>query len=114
MKTLPDTVASHASERKESLMYRYLALILLLISVSAHTSDSLRVDNKVLTVGDSAVRVLQLMGQPTIRAFQDAQVGALPRNQLAPGELWQYERPGMTIIVTIVGGRVAKFETLYQ
>jgi hypothetical protein len=95
-------------------MSRYLGLILWLASLTAHASESLRVDNKVLTVGDSAVRVLQLMGQPTIRSFQDTPVGGLPLNQLAPGEYWQYERNGMTIIITVVGGRVANFETLHE
>lgn len=95
-------------------MFRHLILILLLASGTVHAETSLRINNKVLTVGDSAVRVLQLMGEPTIRAFPNPQTGGLPNNQLASGEHWQYTQNGKTIIVTIVGGRVANFETLYQ
>ena len=64
-------------------MHRYLILALLLASVTAHAATSLRVGNKVLTLGDSAARVLELMGQPTIRTFEHQQAGGLPNNQLA-------------------------------
>lgn len=95
-------------------MHRYLILALLLASVTAHAATSLRVGNKVLTLGDSAARVLELMGQPTIRTFEHQQAGGLPNNQLASGEQWQYAKDGKTIVITVVGGRVTDFETLYQ
>lgn len=40
-------------------MSRYLILVLLLVSIAAHASTSLRVDNKVLTIGDGAAKVMQ-------------------------------------------------------
>ena len=95
-------------------MFRYLILVLSLTSMTVHAETSLRINNKVLTVGDSAARILQLMGEPTIRAFASTQTGGLPANQLASGEHWQYSQNGKTVIVTIIGGRVANFETLYQ
>ena len=95
-------------------MRRYLILLLLLASITVHASTSLRVDNKVLITGDSAARVLELMGEPTIRAFKQLQVEGLPNNQLAAGEEWQYLQGGKTIIITVVGGRVINFETLYE
>ncbi|WP_201312659.1 DUF2845 domain-containing protein [Dyella sp. EPa41] len=95
-------------------MRRYLILPLLLVSLFAHAAASLRVGNKVLTVGDSAARVLQLMGEPSIRAFKQFQVGGLPPNQVANGEEWQYLQNGKTIIVTVVGGRVVNFETVHD
>ncbi|WP_243042865.1 DUF2845 domain-containing protein [Dyella sedimenti] len=91
-----------------------LISMLWIASASSFAETSLRVNNKVLTVGDSATRVLQLLGQPAIRSFTSSPIAGLPANQLAPGEDWHYEQNGKTIIVTIVGGRVAKFETLYQ
>jgi hypothetical protein len=90
------------------------ALALLLASTPTFAETSLRVGSKVLTIGDSAVRVLQLMGEPAVRAFWQSQSGGLPNNQLASGEQWQYGQDGKTVIITIVGGRVANIETLYR
>lgn len=95
-------------------MRRYLIPLLLLVSMTVHASTSLRVGSKVLIVGDSAAKVLQLMGEPSVRAFKQLQTGGLPSNQLATGEDWQYPQNGMTVIITVVGGRVANFETLYD
>lgn len=95
-------------------MRRYLIPFLLLASMSLHAATSLRVGNKVLTVGDSAARVLQVMGEPSIRAFKQLQMGGLPDNQVANGEEWQYLQDRKTIVVTIVGGRVVNFETVYD
>ncbi|RDS84888.1 DUF2845 domain-containing protein [Dyella monticola] len=95
-------------------MARYLILVLLLISATAYAESSLRVGTKVLTIGDSATRVQQLMGQPTIRTFISTPSSSLPNNQLMPGEQWQYAQDGKTIVITIVDGRIVKFETLYE
>lgn len=100
--------------RAKPLVRRYLILLLLLASLTVHASTSLRVGSKVLIVGDSAAQVLQLMGEPSIRAFRQLQMGGLPSNQLATGEDWQYRQNGMTIIITVVGGRVVNFETVYD
>lgn len=82
--------------------------------MAVHASTSLRVGNKVLVIGDSAARVLQLMGEPQVRAFKQLQAGVLPGNQLANGEEWQYPQDGKTIVITIAGGRVANFETVHD
>ena len=95
-------------------MRRYAIALLILLCISAHAATSLRVGNKVLTVGDSAARVLQLMGEPSIRAFKQFQVGGMPDNQVTSGEEWQYLQDGRTIIVTVVGGRVVNFETVHD
>lgn len=97
-------------------MSRYwsLALSMLFFCAVVHAETSLRVGNKVLTLGDSAVRVQQLLGQPTIRALSRAHVGGMPDNQLVSVEQWQYAQDGKTIVITIHGGRVANIETLYE
>ena len=95
-------------------MRRYLLLLLLLASMTLHAASSLRVGSKVLIIGDSAARVLQLMGEPSIRAFKQWQAGGLPSNQLATGEDWQYPQDGRTIIITVAGGRVVNFETVHD
>jgi hypothetical protein len=95
-------------------MSRYLIFSLLFFSVVAHAATSLRVGSKVLTIGDSAVKVQQLMGQPAVRTFVSQPSSSLPNNQLVAGEQWQYAWEGKTIVITIVGGRVTNFETLYD
>lgn len=97
-------------------MYRnlILALSFLLASTASFAETSLRVGSKVLTIGDSAVRVQELMGEPAIRAFTQSQSGGLPNNQLAAGEQWQYAQDGKTVVITIVGGRVVNIETIYR
>lgn len=49
-------------------MRRYLFLALLITTFSAHALQSIRVGNQVLVVGDSAARVRDLLGEPTIAA----------------------------------------------
>ena len=95
-------------------MFRYLLFALLLVCVSAHAANSLRVDSKLLMIGDTAARVMQLMGEPTARALVSGANGGMPNNQLVPGEEWQYAQGDKTIIVTLVGERVTSFETRYE
>lgn len=87
---------------------------LMLASTTLYAATTLRVGNKVLSVGDSAVRVQQLMGKPTVRAFVTQQTGRMPSNQLTAGEQWQYAQDGKTIVITLIGGRVSRIETLYE
>ena len=94
-------------------MTRMFMLALLFVSTASFAATSLRVGSKVLTIGDSATRVLQLMGEPTLRTLSDAR-GAMPSNQLVPVEQWQYAQDGKTIVITLVGGRATKFDTLYE
>ncbi|GLQ50948.1 DUF2845 domain-containing protein [Dyella flava] len=96
------------------MSFRYLIFILLLVSASAHAMSSLRVGDKVLTIGDSAARVQELMGPPTIRVYIQRTMHGQPDNQLVPGEEWQYAQDGKTIVVTILGGRATSFDTLYR
>ena len=95
-------------------MRRYLVLLLLLVSLTVHAASSLRVGNKVLTTGDSAARVLELMGEPAVRAFKQLQTGPLPSNQVAAGEEWQYPQGGKAIVITVVQGRVIFIDTIYE
>ncbi|HTV86630.1 MAG TPA: DUF2845 domain-containing protein [Dyella sp.] len=95
-------------------MPRYLPLVILLLSTVVQAATSLRVGNKVLTIGDSAVRVQELLGPPAMRTFLAQETGGMPKNQMGPGEQWQYAREGSTVVITIVGGKVANIDTLYH
>jgi hypothetical protein len=77
--------------------------MLLGISV-AHAADTLRVGSQVLAVGDSAVRAIQLMGEPTFKEPVENAFGA------ARGERWQYQVNRRIATVTIIGGKVASIE----
>lgn len=94
-------------------MARILMLAFLFVCTTCFAETSLRVGSKVLTIGDSAAKVLQLMGDPTLRTLYQAN-GGMPNNQLMNGEQWQYTQDGKTIVITVLGGRVSKFETLYD
>lgn len=95
-------------------MKRYVWLALACVSFAAQAATSLRVNDKVLTVGDTAARVQQLLGSPTLRTYLHRQDGGLPDDQLAHGEQWQYVQNGKTEIITIVNGRVTDFQTQYN
>ena len=83
-------------------MRRYLLLALLLLSASAHAANTYRVGSEVLTVGDSAVRAMQMMGKPDFKEPVESDFGGYQ------GERWQYLRDdGRVVIITIVNGRVS-------
>jgi len=83
-------------------MRRYLLLALLLLSASAYATNTYRVGNEVLTVGDSAVRAMQLMGKPDFKEPVESDFGGYQ------GERWQYLRDdGRVVIITIINGRVS-------
>jgi hypothetical protein len=102
----------------------YLAFAILLVcSVSAHALESLRVGSQLLVVGDSAAKVKQLMGMPSVRTKGSAgkrsskakgsslSVGKSKRQEAKEkGERWQYRRDGHTTIFTIANGKIAYIE----
>jgi hypothetical protein len=106
-------------------MRRYvLFMVLLVCSVSAHALESLRVGSQVLSVGDSAARVKELMGNPAVRTkggsdkrpsknASKVKVGKSKRAAAKEkGEKWQYRRDGHTTIFTITDGKIAHIEDM--
>lgn len=105
-------------------MRRYFFLALLIASFNAHALQSLRVGSQVLVVGDSAARVKELMGEPSVHAKGSGSSKSGARKTSAKtssskgkkadakdkGEKWQYRRDGHTTTFTIVGGKVAHIE----
>ncbi|GLQ95040.1 DUF2845 domain-containing protein [Dyella acidisoli] len=92
-------------------MRRYVVIALLLISVAAQAMPTLRVGDKVLSVGDSAARVQELLGPPAVRTYLHRQDGSLPNDQVSQGEQWQYVQEGKTVTVTIVDGKATDFQS---
>jgi hypothetical protein len=103
-------------------MHRYLFFVtLLLCSAGAHALESLRVGNQLLVVGDSAAKVKELMGNPSVRTKGSSGkrpskgsskwVGKSARQQAKEtGEKWQYRRDGHTTIFTMANGKIAHIE----
>lgn len=87
-------------------MRRLFALALpMLLGISlAHAADTLRIGSQVLMVGDSAVRAIQLLGEPAFKEPVENTFGA------ARGERWQYQVDSHVATVTIIGGKVASIE----
>ncbi|MBD8874170.1 DUF2845 domain-containing protein [Rhodanobacter sp. DHB23] len=95
-----------------------LAFTLFVVATGAVASDSLRVGNRVLVVGDSAATVTDLLGKPSHKSRRGGGQGkgrrgkrtrAAPGNA-APGEQWQYRRDGHVVVVTLVDGRVSDID----
>lgn len=83
----------------------------LLISSAPFAGEGWRVDGRLITAGDSKVRVLDVAGPPDWRENLYAREGGVV------GERWYYLRDGPRVrarIVTFSRGRVAALETDYR
>ena len=107
-------------------------LALFAFSAVAQASSSLRVGSELLTAGDSAVRVTQLLGKPSYKSHRSGSSGrsrvsshgtsnssargrghrshASRATDTEHGEQWQYLRGNRVIIVTIVDGKVSDID----
>ena len=99
-------------------MVGLLACVLSACATGAFASDSLRVGNRVLVVGDSAATVAALLGKPAHKSHQGTSRGSSRRGKrvrstsgnAVRGEQWQYRRDGRVIVVTLVDGRVSDID----
>jgi hypothetical protein len=98
-------------------MRRCLVLILLVASVAVHANDTLRVGNQVLSAGDSAGRVIDVLGKPSSKshARQPSSSRSNSRRRsgtvkTGSGERWNYRRDGHYITVTLTDDRVSSIE----
>ena len=94
-----------------------LVLVLFGLAAAVHASSTLRVGNQVLTAGDSAMRVTELLGKPSFKSHRNGSRNSNRRSRRTRvvtdhtrGELWQYRRGGQVTTVTIVDGRVSDIE----
>ncbi|OOG43292.1 DUF2845 domain-containing protein [Rhodanobacter sp. C05] len=86
-------------------MRHLLLLPLLAFSVAVCASETLRVGQQVLAVGDTAAHTLDLLGTPTYKEPVENKFGAFL------GERWQFSREdGHVITVTIIAGKVSAIE----
>lgn len=99
-------------------MRRIMCLSLLLFACTAHAgSGTLRVGNEVLVVGDTATRVLELLGKPSYRTHaagsssthRSSRKGRRNsgRSASAGGEQWQYRQGSRVVIIVMFDGKVS-------
>lgn len=103
------------------------------LSTAAHAVSTLRVGNQVLTAGDSAARVTELLGRPSYKS-RSRRSGSGSRSGYSRGsrrsrgtrvrsedhdydydggvggEKWQYRRDDHVTTVTIVDGKVVDID----
>lgn len=98
-----------------------LIVALLVFSATVQASSTLRVGNQVLVVGDSAIRVTELLGKPLYKSRGHGSRKGNSRKsshgRRSPvvaketgGEKWQYRRGDHVTIVTLVDGKVSDIE----
>ena len=110
-----------------------LVLALFAFSSAAQASSSYRVGNELLTAGDSAARVTELLGKPSYKSHRGGSGSASHRSGShsshrssshssghsrdtrsatdgAHGEQWQYRRDDRVVTVTIVDGKVSDID----
>jgi hypothetical protein len=86
-------------------MRRLILIPLLTLAIAAHASSTLRIGQQVLSVGDTAVHAIDLLGTPAYKEPLQNEYGAFL------GERWQFSMDkGHVIVVTIVAGKVASIE----
>ncbi len=80
------------------------------------SSGTLRVGGQVLVVGDSAARVLELLGKPSYKTREKTASSTHAKSHgkgrrtagAAPaGEQWQYRDGNRTMTIVVVDGRVS-------
>ena len=105
-------------------MRRYGLSLLLLLAFAAHAgSSTLRVGNQVLTVGDSASRVVELLGKPAYKSHKKTGTRSghvrggrhngrrkTSSSREAGSEQWQYRRGDRVTTVLLADGKVIGFE----
>lgn len=97
-------------------MRRYIGFLGgLLIACVAHAgSGTLRVGSQVLVVGDSAMRVTELLGKPSYRTHAKADAGNHAggrkgkgrKSSTSGGEQWQYRQGNRIVTILVADGRV--------
>jgi hypothetical protein len=92
---------------------------LLVFAMAAQASATLRVGNRVLSAGDNAERVTELLGKPSSKTHRrSSHPGSGRRGRSTrvvnsndqPAEQWRYRHDGHVTVVTIVDGRVTDID----
>lgn len=84
-----------------------ILLASLALAPHAQAADSYAFGNRVLTVGDSVGRLVELAGSPVHTDVVENEYGA------KEAETWEYRRDGKTLLVTVKDGKVQRIQEIY-
>lgn len=85
-------------------MLRGLLFSLLIFACSAYAADTFRFGNRIVEVGDSAAKLVEVGGAPAYKEPIESKEGG------HQGERWQYSREGGTVTFVIRDGKIAAIE----
>ena len=85
-------------------MFRRALLLALLVSSAAYAGDTYRHGLHVVTVGDTASKLTELVGEPGYKEPIESKAGGFE------GERWQYSIDHKTVTFEIRSGRIASID----
>ena len=85
-------------------MLRRYWLLLFFIAAQAHAMDMYRVGSRILEVGDTVGKLVDLIGDPQYKEPIETENGGFE------GERWQYRRDGGSVTFVIREGKIRFIE----
>ena len=85
-------------------MIKHFLLFALLICGSAHAMDTYRFDSRIVEVGDSVAKLIEVAGSPVYKEPIETDQGG------AKGERWQYQVDRNTVTFVIRDGKIHSIE----
>ena len=85
-------------------MLRPLVFSLLVFTCSTYAADTFRFGSRIVEVGDSAAKLVDIGGAPAYKEPIESKEGG------HQGERWQYSQAGGTVTFVIRDGKIAAIE----
>lgn len=85
-------------------MIQRLLFLAFFVCASAHALDTFRFDSRLVEVGDTAGKLIEVAGSPVYKEPIETDQGG------AKGERWQYQVDGKTVTFVIRDGKISSIE----
>ena len=85
-------------------MLRHVVFAALLVSANAFAMDTYRFGSRIVEVGDSVSKLVELAGQPVYREPIESKEGG------REGERWQYQDGSLTVTFVIKESKITAIE----
>ena len=85
-------------------MLRSLFFSMLVFVSSAYAADTFRFGQRIVEVGDSAAKLIEIAGSPAYKEPIESKEGG------RQGERWQYSQDGSTVTFVIKDSKIASIE----
>jgi hypothetical protein len=86
----------------------FVAAVALCAATSAFALDTYRIGNRIVEVGDSASKLIELAGEPVYKEIIQSTEGG------REGERWQYSTDGKSITFVIKDSKIASIDQLHN